>query len=303
MLSLFYADQFVLPLPDGHRFPMEKYRLLRDLVENFPRVRLFEAPLATKEQISLVHDREYVEAVYSGSLSDAQVREIGFPWSEKMVIRSARSVGATIAACQAAWRDGISANLAGGTHHAYANKGSGFCVFNDAAIASKVIQELLFEKLKRKAQVLIVDLDVHQGNGTASILKNDPSVFTLSIHGDKNFPFRKEQSDLDFAMQDGCSDDMYLQVLSQALNEVESLFKPDMMIYLAGADPYQGDRLGRLSLTMGGLENRDLLVFEWAKKFHLPIAIAMAGGYGSVIQETVAIHAKTIENAIGYLWN
>jgi len=300
-ISLFYTDQFVLPLPEGHRFPMEKYALLRKSVEQFVQVQLLEAPLASRDQIALVHDEVYVEAVFNGLLTDAQMREIGFPWTPQMVVRSARSAGATIAACQTAWEQGISANLAGGTHHAYADKGSGFCVFNDAAIAAKVMQQLLFPKLNRLPRIAIVDLDVHQGNGTASILKSDTSVFTFSMHGEKNFPFRKESSDLDIALADGCTDTLYLDALVGGLHQVKS-FEPDLVIYLAGADPYIGDRLGRLNLSMAGLAQRDQIVFDWCKELTLPIAVAMAGGYGHDITETVAIHTKTIELAIGNLW-
>lgn len=280
---------------------MEKYALLRQSVEALSPIQLLEAPLASIHQIALAHDENYINAVFSGLLTDAQMREIGFPWSPEMVTRSARSAGATIAACQTAWRDGVSANLAGGTHHAYADKGSGFCVFNDAAIAARVMQQSLMLELGRRLRVAIVDLDVHQGNGTASILKDDTSVFTFSMHGDKNFPFRKEQSDLDIPLADGCSDIFYLSELKRGLNQVK-LFSPDFIIYLAGADPYAGDRLGRLNLSFDGLAQRDQLVFDWAAELSLPIAVAMAGGYGKEIRETVAIHTKTIEIAIGNLW-
>lgn len=300
-ISLFYTDQFVLPLPNGHRFPMEKYALLRASVEALSPIQLVEAPMASREQIALAHDEHYINSVFGGTLSDAQIREIGFPWSPAMVVRSARSAGATIAACQAAWLDGVSANLAGGTHHAYADKGSGFCVFNDAAIAARVMQKKLLLELGRPLRVAIVDLDVHQGNGTASILNEDISIFTFSMHGEKNFPFRKELSDLDIPLADGCDDIFYLSELKRGLNQVKS-FCPEFIIYLAGADPYEGDRLGRLSLSREGLEQRDRLVFNWAQELALPIAVAMAGGYGKEIRETVAIHAKTIEIAIGNLW-
>lgn len=302
MMSLFYADQFVLPLPQGHRFPMEKYRLLREMVQEFPQIELLEAPQATPEQIALAHDSSYIQDVYSGTLTPAHMREIGFPWSPEMVVRSARSAGATIAACQAAWRSGVAANLAGGTHHAYGDKGSGFCVFNDAAIAARVMQQDLLPVLGRKALIAIIDLDVHQGNGTASILKNDASIFTFSMHGEKNFPFRKEKSDLDIGLLDGCEDVTYLNSLEMGLSTIESLFKADALIYLAGADPFEGDRLGRLNLSMQGLANRDQMVLDWALKQNLPTAIVMAGGYAKAIEQTVQIHAKTIEIATGYVW-
>jgi acetoin utilization deacetylase AcuC-like enzyme len=301
-MRAYYSDHFVLPLPPGHRFPMVKYQLLRERVSTFPGLFLEEAPIASIEQLQLAHDSDYVERVLSGMLSPAEQREIGFPWTELMVERSRRSAGATIAACQTAWQEGISANLAGGTHHAYAYKGSGFCVFNDAAIASRAIQIQLQGVLGRKARIVIIDLDVHQGNGTASILKDDLSIFTLSLHGEKNFPFRKEASDLDIGLPDGCDDAYYLEALSRGLQEMEQLFDPDLVIYLAGADPHEGDRLGRLSLTLEGLKTRDEMVFSWAAFRHLPLAITMAGGYGVQIEQTVDVHVQTIKTAMGYAW-
>ena len=291
-VKAFYTDHFVLPLPDGHRFPMQKYRLLRDQVALLDGLELKEPPAASDEDLIRVHDQEYVKRVTQGKLSTAEIREIGFPWSELMVERSKRSAGATISACISALEDGVSVNLAGGTHHAYANKGSGFCVFNDAAVASKYLQNL------RNMNVAIIDLDVHQGNGTAAILGKDPSCYTLSLHGEKNFPFRKESSHLDVGLSDGCSDDEYLLHLAHALNQMESEFKPDMLIYLAGADPHEGDRLGRLKLSLKGLCLRDQMVLDFAKTHDLPIAIAMAGGYGINIETTVEVHAQTIQLAL-----
>ena len=301
-MKIFYADHFVLPLPPGHRFPMSKYSLLRSRVSSFDGIELHEAPLALKEQILLAHTSEYVERVCSGQLSHIEQRVIGFPWSEEMVERSRRSAGATIAACRAAWIDGVAANLAGGTHHAYADKGRGFCVFNDAAIAARTIQQDLLPILGRKCQISIIDLDVHQGNGTASIFKEDKSIFTLSIHGEKNFPFRKEDSDLDIGLPDGCGDNLYLNALEQALKELDQLFVNDLVIFLAGADPHEGDRLGRLSLSLDGLRLRDQLLLDWCFMRHLPIAITMAGGYGHRIEDTVDVHAQTINIAMGNVW-
>jgi acetoin utilization deacetylase AcuC-like enzyme len=271
---------------------MQKYRLLRDQVALMDGLQLKEPAAATDEDLIRVHDHDYVKRVTQGQLSPAEIREIGFPWSEPMVERSKRSAGATISACISALEDGISVNLAGGTHHAYANKGSGFCVFNDAAVASKYLQNL------RKMNVAIIDLDVHQGNGTAAILGKDPSCYTLSLHGEKNFPFRKESSHLDVGLSDGCSDDEYLLHLAHALNQMESEFKPDILIYLAGADPHEGDRLGRLKLSLKGLCLRDQMVLDFAKTHDLPIAIAMAGGYGINIETTVEVHAQTVQLAL-----
>ncbi|MDQ0140047.1 histone deacetylase family protein [Cupriavidus necator] len=292
----FYADHFVLPLPPGHRFPMRKYSMLRDAVSaQVPGLRLAEAPRAGDDALLLAHTQEYVRAASAGTLDAARQREIGFPWSEAMVERSRRSAGATIEACRGALREGVAVNLAGGTHHAYADKGGGFCVFNDAAIAARVLQR---DGAVRR--VAVIDLDVHQGNGTASILHGDPSVFTLSLHGEKNYPFRKEASDLDVGLPDGCDDEAYAQALQAALDTLFSRFEPDLLIYLAGADPHEGDRLGRLKLTMAGLARRDRLVFDAAQARRLPVAVTMAGGYGNQIEDTVAVHAQTVRLAAQY---
>jgi len=295
-MDAFYADHFVLPLPEGHRFPMSKYRLLRDGVAGMPGLRLCEAPAATDTQLLLAHDPVYVQKVVTGMLEPKEQREIGFPWTPGMVERSRRSVGATIAACQSALEDGIAVNLAGGTHHAYRDKGSGFCVFNDAAVAARVMQRQSAASLS----IAIIDLDVHQGNGTAAIFKNDPSVFTLSLHGEKNFPFRKEPSDLDVPLADGSKDEAYLEALAGALGQLTQILTPQLVIYLAGADPHEGDRLGRLKLTYAGLLERDRRVFEFARGRGIPIAVSMAGGYGHNIDTTVAVHRQTVLEAVRY---
>jgi acetoin utilization deacetylase AcuC-like enzyme len=300
-MQVFYADQFVLPLPPGHRFPMGKYRLLRDrLAAEQPDIRLQAARPATEGELALVHHPAYVTGILDGSVDAAVLREIGFPWSEAMAERARRSVGATIAACRAALGEGLAANIAGGTHHAYAHKGGGFCVFNDAAVATRLMQAEAGRSGRRTLPVAIIDLDVHQGNGTASIFRGDPTVFTLSIHGQKNFPFRKEASDLDVDLPDGCRDDEYLAALEQALAELERRFEPALVIYLAGADPHEGDRLGRLKLSWDGLEARDRRVFDWAWQRRLPLAFAMAGGYGRRIEDTVQVQVNTFRVAAGY---
>jgi acetoin utilization deacetylase AcuC-like enzyme len=217
-----------------------------------------------------------------------------------MADRARRSVGATIAACRAAFAEGVAANIAGGTHHACAHKGGGFCVFNDAAVAARLLQAEWARRHARALQVAVIDLDVHQGNGTASIFGNDPSVFTLSLHGQKNFPFRKEASDLDVALPDGCGDADYLQALEHALEELEGRFAPGLVIYLAGSDPHEGDRLGRLKLTWDGLEARDRRVFDWAWQRRIPLAFAMAGGYGKRIEDTVQAQVNTFGVAQAY---
>ncbi|CAG9172740.1 hypothetical protein LMG23992_02314 [Cupriavidus laharis] len=290
----FYADHFVLPLPPGHRFPMRKYSMLREAVACVPGLMFREAPRAGDDALLLAHTPSYVADASSGLLDAARQREIGFPWSEAMVERSRRSAGATIEACRTALGEGIAVNLAGGTHHAYADKGGGFC-FNDAAIAARVLQ-----RDGRVRHVAVIDLDVHQGNGTASILQSDPTIFTLSLHGEKNYPFRKEASDLDVGLPDGCGDDAYAEALQVALDTLFDRFAPDLLIYLAGADPHEGDRLGRLKLSMDGLARRDTMVFEAALSRRLPVAVAMAGGYGNRIEDTVAVHAQTVGLAARY---
>jgi acetoin utilization deacetylase AcuC-like enzyme len=300
-VQVFYSTQFVLPLPPGHRFPMAKYQLLRDrLMDEVPGVELQQAEPATDGELALVHTPAYIQAISDGSVDAAVMREIGFPWSPAMVERSRRSVGATIAACRVAFTEGIAANIAGGTHHAYANKGGGFCVFNDAAVASRLMQAEWLRTKRRPLKVAIVDLDVHQGNGTAHIFRGDESVFTLSMHGQKNFPFRKEASGLDVDLPDGCEDDEYLAALDRALEELDARFDPDLVIYLAGADPHEGDRLGRLKLTWDGLEARDRRVFDWAWERRLPLAFAMAGGYGTRIEDTVQVQINTFRVAAQY---
>lgn len=300
-MQVFYADQFVLPLPPGHRFPMAKYRLLRDrLADELPEVRLMPALPATDGELALAHRPAYIAAIADGSVDPKVMREIGFPWSPAMAERARRSVGATIAACRASFKEGVAANIAGGTHHAYADKGGGFCVFNDAAVAARLMQAEAARAAGRPLQVAVIDLDVHQGNGTASIFRNDPTVFTLSLHGQKNFPFRKEASDLDVELPDGCGDDEYLHALETALGELERRFDPGLVIYLAGADPHEGDRLGRLKLTWDGLEARDRRVFDWAWQRGMPLAFCMAGGYGLRIEDTVQAQVHTFQAALQY---
>ena len=294
-MKLFYTDVFVLPLPAGHRFPMEKYARLRAALlasGDFSESDFHLPPAASDEELARAHDPAYIAAVSCGELEISAQKAIGFPWSPGMVERSRRSAGATLAACRAAFADGVSANLAGGTHHAFRDRGEGFCVFNDAAVAARAMQAE-----GRAQRVLIVDCDVHQGNGTASILRGDDSIFTFSIHGARNFPFEKETSDLDIELPDGCNDEAYLLQLNHGLDTAFDLARPDLVIYLAGADPYHDDRLGRLALRFAGLAERDHRVFGRCKSLGLPVAIAMAGGYARQIDDTVAIHAKTIRLA------
>ena len=300
-MQVFYATQFVLPLPPGHRFPMGKYQMLRDrLADELPTVRLQQAQPATDGELALAHSPAYVKAIQDGSVDPRILREIGFPWSEAMAERARRSVGATIGACRAAIREGVAANIAGGTHHASADRGGGFCVFNDAAVGARLMQAEWARSHRSALRVAVIDLDVHQGNGTARIFRNDDSVFTLSLHGQKNLPFRKEPSDLDVDLPDGCRDDEYLAALEGALAELEGRFEPGLVIYLAGADPHEGDRLGRLKLTWDGLEARDRRVFDWCWERRLPLAFAMAGGYGTRIEDTVQVQVNTFKVAAQY---
>jgi acetoin utilization deacetylase AcuC-like enzyme len=259
-MQAFYATQFVLPLPAGHRFPMAKYQLLRDrLAAELPGLELMQAMPATDGELALIHSPAYISAICDGSVDAKLMREIGFPWSEAMAERARRSVGATISACRAALKEGVAANIAGGTHHAYADKGGGFCVFNDAAVASRLMQAEWARSHARPLKVAIVDLDVHQGNGTARIFQGDASVLELAQR-----------------------------------------FEPGLVIYLAGADPHEGDRLGRLKLTWDGLEARDRRVFDWAWERRIPLAFAMAGGYGTRIEDTVQAQVNTFKVAAEY---
>jgi acetoin utilization deacetylase AcuC-like enzyme len=306
-MRAFHSDHFVLPLPAGHSFPMTKYRLLREAAEaRLPGVQVTEAPAATDGELALAHDPAWITAVAEGTTSPAQQREIGFPWSERMVERARRSVGATIAAARTALLggQGVAANLAGGTHHAYAHKGSGYCVFNDVAVAARLMQAEWHRRHPRGVaglRVFVVDLDVHQGNGTASIFREDPTVFTLSLHGARNFPFRKEASSLDVELPDGCTDEPYLEALDAALDVAwrrQQASPPGLAFYLAGADPHENDRLGRLKLSREGLAERDRRVFAWLRERGIPVAVSMAGGYGRDLPVTVEIQLRTLAEAL-----
>lgn len=305
-MHAYHADAYVLPLPPGHPFPMGKYRLLREALHaDAGGIAVHEAPAASAGELALVHTPAWIEAVFEGRTTAAEQREIGFPWSAQMVERARRSVGATVAAARDALLggQGVAANLAGGTHHAYAYKGAGYCVFNDAAVAARLMQAEWERQAQRRdgrgrgLQVLVIDLDVHQGNGTAAIFRQDPTVFTLSLHGARNFPFRKEASDLDVELPDGCDDATYLAALDDALAQCDRrlhMTPPGLAFYLAGADPHVGDRLGRLALSTEGLAERDRRVFAWLRARRVPVAVSMAGGYGRELSQTVAVHRQTL---------
>ena len=294
----YHSDRFTLPLPPGHRFPMGKDCLLRQGAQaRLPGLRLHEAAPASDGELALAHAPRYIDDVASGRLDAAREREIGLPWSVQLVERSRRSVGATIAAARAALAEGVGANLAGGTHHACADRGSGYCVFNDVAVAARLMQAEWHRRRRGLLRVALIDLDVHQGNGSASIFRDDASVFTLSLHGARNFPFRKEASDLDVALPDGCGDDEYLAALDAALATLwrrHADGAPGLVFYLAGADPHEGDRLGRLALSTAGLAERDRRVLAATRERGIPVALAMAGGYGRVIDDTVQVHLGTL---------
>lgn len=290
-MKAFYCDHFVLPLPEGHRFPMRKYGLLRERLARDARIRLTVPEAVRDEALLRVHTPTYLEAVVRGHLDREGQRRIGFPWSPGLVERSRRSVGGTVAAGRAALAEGFAANLAGGTHHAFADRGEGFCVFNDAAVAARELQAR-----GEVDRVAVLDLDVHQGNGTAAIFRHDDSVLTLSVHGRENYPFRKEESDLDIALPDGTGDAEYLEAVETAL-QLAVHWKPDLVLFLAGADPYQGDALGRMSVTMDGLAARDARVLDAAVAAGIPVAIVMAGGYAPAVEEIVQIHETTVRSA------
>jgi len=295
VIRVFHCDAHALPLPPGHRFPAPKYRLLRErlLGEGTLREDGFTASgMIDLDALLLVHEPAYVEAVVRGHLSDAEVRRLGFPWSEELVRRSRASVAGTVAAARNALCNGIAGNLAGGTHHAFADHGEGFCVFNDHAVAVRLLQ--LEGRIER---AVIVDLDVHQGNGTAAIFAGDDSVFTFSMHGARNYPFRKQRSSLDVELPDGCEDAEYLALLARHLPEVLDAARADLLLYQGGVDPLAGDALGRLRLTHQGLRARDRLVLAAARDRGLPLVLTLGGGYGRPIEASVEAHCGTYREA------
>ena len=295
-MKIFYTDTFSIPLPENHSFPKDKYFLLRMRILESQIAQTVDLQIprpATDEEIIRAHDPVYIHRLQNGELFAKEIRRVGLPWSPEIVRRARYSAGATVEACRAALEAGIAVNLGGGTHHAFSDHGQGYCWLNDSVIAARAIQA---EGLVKN--ILIIDCDVHQGNGTAAIVKNDPTIFTFSIHGKNNFPYHKETSDLDVELPDGTDDAAYLNALEKGLAASMQNFKADLVIYLAGADPYKDDRFGRLAVTKKGLTKRDRLVFHGCLKAGLPTAVTMAGGYARNVQDTVDIHFQTVLSAL-----
>jgi acetoin utilization deacetylase AcuC-like enzyme len=291
VLHVWSSAKYTFPLPEGHRFPISKYALLREqvLAEGIVRAEhVHDPPRVSREDLRLVHTDDYVDRFTNGQLTDAEIRRLGFPWSKGLVERSYRAAGGTSEAARHALDHGIAMNLAGGTHHAFADHGEGFCVFNDVAIAARSLQR--DGRIERAA---ILDLDVHQGNGTNAIFAGDDRVFTFSMHGARNYPFHKVAGSLDIELPDHTGDDAYLETLAGTLPRVLAESRPDLVIYLAGADPLVSDRLGRLALSFDGLSRRDAIVIEQCQEVGLPLAITIAGGYAEPISETVRVHVAT----------
>lgn len=298
VLRLWSSARYTFPLPPEHRFPIAKYEMLRHRVVAralVPAARVHEPARASGDALRLVHTDDYVDRLTNGWLDAAELRRLGFPWSDALVERSYRAVGGTCEAASAALEDGIAMNLAGGTHHAFADRGEGFCVFNDVAVAIRGLQHE-----RRIERAAIVDLDVHQGNGTHAIFGGDSTVFTFSVHASRNYPFAKVPGCLDVELADGTGDDEYLAVLGDALPRVLAAARPDLVVYLAGADPHVGDRLGRLALTLDGLARRDAMVIGACREVGIPVAITIAGGYGRDIGDTVEAHLNTVRVALDF---
>ena len=292
-IRLYYCDHHEFPLPSGHKFPLRKYALLRLALEGDPAIETVRAPIAERDDIERVHEPAYVASFLKGMLEPEVMRRIGFPWSEGLVRRTLASVGGTVQAAGDALARGFGGNLAGGTHHAFAGYGAGYCVFNDVAVA---IVKLLGEG--RVGRAAVVDLDVHQGDGTASLFRDDPRVLTVSVHGANNFPFRKEASKIDVPLPDRTGDEGYFEALQPLLPRVME-FEPEMIFFQSGVDGLREDSLGRLSLTARGLEARDRLVLETCRSAGIPVVVTLGGGYADPIEATVEAHAATFRTAAG----
>ncbi len=289
-MQVFYSDHYALPLPADHRFPMSKYRLLRDFlirerVIDFSE--LFESPLASAEILELAHTTHYIESMRDGTVSPDIIRRIGFPWSRELYDRSCATVGGALAAMESALQFGISGNLAGGTHHSHADRGEGYCVFNDIAVAARQLKQRDVQH-----RIAIIDLDVHQGNGNSSILGQDPGVFIFSMHGEKNYPFKKVPSHLDIALPEGADDDLFLRELDRGM-QIVSKFKPTYVFYQTGVDPLKEDKLGKMNLSLEGLMERDRQVLKYTHRESVPISLALGGGYAEPIELSVQAYANT----------
>jgi acetoin utilization deacetylase AcuC-like enzyme len=293
-MKVFYSDHLLVPLPTGHRFPMPKYARLHQRVTEarLPGVELTLSTPASDEQLLRVHNAEYLRRFICGELTEREMRRIGFPWSPELVVRSRYAVGGTVDACRAALSERLAINLAGGTHHAYPDHGEGYCVLNDVAVAARTLQAEL-----KALRIVILDCDVHQGNGTARIFAGDSTVFTFSVHGAKNFPFHKEPSDLDIALPDGSGDAAFLEAVRFGVSRAVELAEANLAIYIAGADPFVGDRFGRLAMTKAGLAERDRWVLEHCLRKGLPVAVVMGGGYARQVEDVVEIHLQTVRLA------
>jgi acetoin utilization deacetylase AcuC-like enzyme len=298
LLHAWSSSRYSFPLPAGHRFPIEKYELLRQRVLADGTVapeHLHEPERVSREDLLLVHTAGYVDRFTDGQLSPGEIRKLGFPWSTHLVERSYRATGGTVEASRYAVRHGIAMNLAGGTHHAFPGHGEGFCVFNDVAVAVRALR-----RDRLVARAAIVDLDVHQGNGTHAIFAGDEAVFTFSMHGGRNYPFHKVPGRLDIELADRTGDGEYLDRLAAALPAVLQMSAPDLVVYLAGADPHEHDRLGRVALTFDGLARRDTMVLDACREVGIPVLIVISGGYGAPIEGTVRVHATTAAIAARY---
>jgi len=298
LIDFWSSAAFPVPLPVGHRFPIAKYALLRDavLAEGLATpATLHEPARLSRADARHTHDEAYLVRLEQGAMPVAEQRKLGFPWSPALVERSLRAAGGTAEAAEAALERGVAMNLAGGTHHAFASHGEGYCVLNDVVIAWRTLRDA--GRLRRAA---VIDLDVHQGNGTHELCAADPDVYTFSMHGRRNYPFRKVPGRLDVELDDGTGDGAYLDLLAEALPRVLREARPDIAFYLAGADPHEGDALGRLALTFDGLARRDRMVLQACREIGIPVCIVIAGGYGRDVRDTVKVHVNTARMACDF---
>ncbi len=289
-MRAFAHDVFTYPLPPGHRFPLGKYRLVREGAEACPAIQVADAAAATRDELVLAHEPAYLERISVTGLTRREELALGLPWSPELVERARRSVGATLLAAHAALEDGVGANLGGGTHHAFAGSARGFCLFNDVVVAVRALRQS-----GRITRVLVADLDVHQGDGTQAAFADDPDTFTFGVNGFANYPFRRVAGDLELDLPDETGDERYLDGLARLLPQALAGARPELCFYLAGADPYEGDRLGRLALTKNGLAARDELVRDALADAGVPVCLTLAGGYADPIEDTVAINLRTLE--------